>query len=225
MANKFVSELKEKLKEAKQSTMDSLNDQQWFQELKAKWEEIDPQSRSYLKLASLAGAALCFIVLVISSVWSVSSTRAELLEKRALLTLLQSAHEQTTQLRDSVLGRGSQPSLQDSKQKMAWPSYFSGLAGTSGLSPSSVNVMGEKSGVPGQPVKEDLFSLELKHINIRQLVRFGFSLETGSQPVKLRNLLIDTKGDFSGYLDATLAVSAFTVEAQTDSTLNTDEDR
>ena len=51
-------------------------------------------------------------------------------------------------------------------------------------------------------------------MNIKQVVRYAASLESGSRPIKLRNLLIDTKTDPSGYLDATLALSAFTLVEQ-----------
>ena len=61
--------------------------------------------------------------------------------------------------------------------------------------------------------KEAMFDLKLKHVTIRQVVRYAFFLESGGKPVKLRNLTIDTKGDPSGYLDATLAVSGFAVAA------------
>jgi hypothetical protein len=34
---------------------DFLNDQPWFQQLKQKWEELDPQSRTYLQIAAVIG--------------------------------------------------------------------------------------------------------------------------------------------------------------------------
>ena len=38
-----------KLKEAWTSFSDQVSQSAWFQQLKAKWEELDPQSRLYLK--------------------------------------------------------------------------------------------------------------------------------------------------------------------------------
>ena len=53
--------------------------------------------------------------------------------------------------------------------------------------------------------------MAVKHANIKQVVKFAQGLEAGARPVKLRDLIIDTKPDGSGYLDATLSVSAFSL--------------
>ena len=68
----------------------------------------------------------------------------------------------------------------------------------------------EKPGNPSELAKEALIDLTLKKINIKQAVRYAFNLEHGARPVKLRNLSIETKSDNPGYVDAVLAVSAFT---------------
>ena len=74
-----------------------------------------------------------------------------------------------------------------------------------------MTVSAEKPGASGEVAKESLFDLSLKKVSIRQVVKLAYFLESGSQPVKLRNLSIDTNADASGYLDATLSVSTFTL--------------
>jgi hypothetical protein len=194
-----------KFREWMSSISDSLNEQVWFQELKTKWEELDPQSRVYLQFAAAGVAILLLLFFILSSIWRVYSLKSELSERRTLLHMLQSANDEVRKTRDT-LPAGA---LQEAEGEGAWTPYFEGLAGASGLDRSLLSVSGEKAGTSTDQTKETLFDLSLKHVNIKQVVRYAFALENGQRPVKLRNLSIDTKNDPSGYLDATLAVSAF----------------
>lgn len=189
---------------------DSLNEQQWFQELKSKWEEIDPQSRMYLKLGGAIGAALLVIVVGASFVWSVHSLKTELNEKGDLLALINNANDELRRLKEtsSVLS-SSTTNVGGAGEN--WPAYLSGMAEPSGIPKEGVTVSEEKKGTATPQTKESLFDISVKHVNIRQVVRYVLSLESGGRPVKLRNLLIDTKEDPSGYLDATLSISAFSL--------------
>jgi hypothetical protein len=94
---------------------------------------------------------------------------------------------------------------------MPWHAYFESLAPNAGLDKSSLSVNSEKVGASNDQSKETLFDLNLKHVSIKQIVRFALALESGQKPIKLRNLSIDTKDDPAGYMDATLAISVFTL--------------
>ncbi len=48
-------------------------------------------------------------------------------------------------------------------------------------------------------------------MNLKQLVQYAFTLENGTRPVKLRHMTVDTGEDPSGYLNATLSVSTFSL--------------
>ena len=135
--------------------------------------------------------------------WNVQRLKSELTEKKALLTLVQSASEELRRLKTSGGNGGSDAS--------AWAPYFESIAGTAGVDKSNITIGSEKPGATSEQSKEVLFELGLKHVNIKQVIRYAFMLESGQRPVKLRNVMIDTKGDQAGYLDATLAVSAFTL--------------
>lgn len=186
------------------SITDFLNEQSWFQQLKAKWEELDPQSRGYLKVATVALTALLILYLVLSSVWNVHRLKQELSDKTELLTLINSANDEAKRLHES----GSTPSAADTG---TWSTYFESMAGNSGLDKSTMTVSNEKAGTGGTVAKESLFDISLKKVTIRQVVKLAYFLESGSRPVKLRNISIDTNADPSGYLDSTLSVSAFTL--------------
>lgn len=184
-----------------------LNEQEWYGQLKAKWEELDPQSRIYLKAAGLGGSILLLFIFVISAVWSVHSLKNELADKQELLTSIQTANEELRRLREETAG--SPAAMAGAGGNGTWPSYFEGLSATAGVDKSALTVGGEKPGATSEQAKETLFDLSLKHVSIKQVVRMAFGLENGSRPVKLRNLSIDTHADPQGYMDATLAVSAF----------------
>jgi len=202
-----------KIREWAQSLSESLNDQVWFQELKTKWEELDPQSRAYLKIGLASLTLLVLLFWTLSFIWSVHSLKKELSEKTNLLQIIQSAQNELRKSKDSLPSGATLEGLAggiSSEREVAWPAYFESLAGTSGIDPASLSVTGEKTGTPSDQTKETLLDVNLKHVNIKQVVRYVFSIENGQRPVKLRNLLIDTKNDPTGYLDATLSVSAFT---------------
>ncbi len=187
------------------SVSDWLGEQEWFQQLKGKWEELDPQSRLYVKAGAASGSVLLFFILVLSAVWSVHSLKNELAEKTELLSQIQSANDELRRLRDETAGAAAA----GAQQTGPWPAYFESVGTGAGLDKATLTVSGEKPGATSDQAKEGLYDLGLKHVSIKQVVRFAFGLENGARPVKLRNLSIDTHADPEGYMDATLAVSAF----------------
>ncbi len=196
----------EKIKEWVSSVTDSMSEQLWYQELKGKWEELDAQSRTYLKFSGVGLGILTVLFVFISSIWNVYRLKNELSEKRALLGMLQSANDELRRLKDLT------PSSRNpEKDSLSWQAYFESVAGGSGIDKASVSLLPEKAGPSGEQSKETLMDVSLNHINIKQILRFMLALESGQRPVKVRNLLIDTKNDPTGYLDATLAVSGFTL--------------
>jgi hypothetical protein len=190
---------------------EKLNEQVWFQQLKSKWDELDPQSRLYLRYAATAGAMLLAVGLVFSSWLSVRGLKKELAEKNDLLVLIQSANDEMRRLKDAVprAATGGRPG---ETPDAPWPAYLESTASTAGIDKSVLTVGAEKAGASSDQAKESLIDLQLKRVSIKQVVRYAFYLENGARPVKLRNLAIDTQGDPEGYMNATLSVSAFSLK-------------
>lgn len=184
---------------------DQLNEQVWFQELKGKWEELDPQSRTYLKFGMAGILFFSLFLLVVSSIWSVYSLKGELSEKRSLLNTIQNANEEINRLRGS-LPYGSQRTAEAGGP---WAPYIESQMAAANLDKTNVTISPEKSGSLSEQTKESLLDITLKHVNIKQIIRFAVLLESGPRAIKIRNLLIDTKNDPSGYMDATLSISGF----------------
>jgi hypothetical protein len=216
MANKaqITARISEKLTEWTTTLSDSLHEQAWFQELRGKWDELDPQSKIYLKFAALGALGLSIIVLVLSAVWRVHGLKTEYEEKTQLLNTIQNANDEIRRLKDSIPLEARRGDAGESKipgdAEGGSLAYFQSLASTHGIGSGNLSIRSEKPGTSNEYSKEILLELSMKHINVKQLVRFAYALENGKRPVKLRNLAINTQADSSGYLDATLALSAFT---------------
>ena len=197
-----------RFKEMLDSLVENLNNQVWYQQIKAKWEELDPKSKAYLRLASVGIALLLVVMAIMSSIWSVHQLKNELADKRGLLSSIQAANEEIDQLKEQL---PAQPGVgKADKDSGPWAAYLESVANTLGLDKSSFTILSEKAGVSGEQAKESHFEIALRHVNLKQIVRYAFTLESGSRPTKLRNLIIETKLDASGYLDATLSLSAYT---------------
>ncbi|MGK5087690.1 hypothetical protein WDW86_09040 [Bdellovibrionota bacterium FG-2] len=186
------------------SISDRISEQEAFQQLKSKWEELDSQSKTYLKFLLGGIFAVTVIFVSLSFIWSVHSLKSEVVEKTELLSILQSANDELKRLKDLT----SQVSS-ETKSTGPWAPYFESLATGAGIEKTALSSSPEKAGAPHDLSKESLFDLSIKHVTIKQTVRFAFGLESGGRPVKIRHMEIDTKADPAGYMDATLAISAF----------------
>ena len=200
--------MKNKIKEFFENTLQTLAEQPWAQELKGKWEELDIHSKLYCKIAAAGAVMLILISGVVGSILSVHKLKQELMDKKSLLTLIQKSAEELRKLQDSIPPSALQEGARDSGP---WSTYFETLAANSGMDKSNVNVSPEKPGTSGEQSKESLVDIDLKHVNVKQIINYAVSLENGPRPTKIRNFAIDTKGDPTGYMDASFAVSGFTM--------------
>ena len=108
----------ERAKEVITRIGDRLNEQVWFQQLKAKYEELDPQSRLYLKAAAAAGGVLIVVIMVVSSMVSLHLQKSDLAEKADLLNLINASADELRSLK--VITRGARGSA----VKPNWPDYL-----------------------------------------------------------------------------------------------------
>lgn len=192
-----------------QKFLDKLQEQVWFQQLRAKWDELDAQSRTNLRGAGAFGGALLVVWAFAGTAWKVHSLKNDIAEKDELIRMIQNATDELAELKDQIPAAGASSAGTSQPLK----DYLTTVAAGSGVPAASVGLENEKSGSERDGTRETLAQVTIKKINLRQLVRFLFQLENGSRPAKLRNLSIETHTDQSGYLDATLQVSTFTLKA------------
>ena len=189
---KFMSQALEKLQE-----------QLWFQQLRVKWDELDPVAKLYTKLGTAAGCILLVFIFVISSIFQVRSLKSELANKMQLRMVIQSATEELRALRVKSGG-----AFAGSEASGGWQQALKSAAGNAGIEDSSLEFGPDKAGEKKETSVETLVELKTKKISIKQLIRYAVQLETGQTPVKVRNLSVAAE-DPEGYMDATLALSVF----------------
>jgi hypothetical protein len=185
------------------SAADWLNDQEWYQQIQEKWAELDAQSQFYIKSAGAVVGALLILGFTLNFVLGVRSLRQDLEDKNELLSMIQTGNEELRRLRDTNQAMSGDAG--------PWNTYLETQATTAGLDRTSVIVSAEKGSDSSEHAKETRYDIDVKKVNIRQLVRYAFSLENGTRPVKLRYLSVDTGNETTGYLNATISVSAFSV--------------
>ncbi len=199
--------LAEKLTEWSRKTSEWLNDQQWYQEARAKWDELDLQTKTYIKLGFGVFGLLSVFFALLSSVWSTHSLKNELEDKNSLVNFIRGANDEIRRLKDLMPAAAA---LGGKPETAPWLSYFESSATSSGIEPANLSLLAEKAGQSSDSAKETLIDLKVKHVNIKKLTAFIKTLETGSRPIKVRNLSVEAQPDGSGYLDATLSLSGFT---------------
>jgi hypothetical protein len=202
-----------------QGFSDKIQDQVWFQQLKAKWDELDSRTKTFLKYASLLGSVVLSVGLVGNSLYSVAATKSEIDEKLALIQKIQSSQDELRRLRDvtSRFGAADGGPWADFLREKAQPAGFdpsivqiaseTPVGAKPAEAPKSKDAKGAAPAVSGP--EETVVEVGLKRVNVRQLVKYVHEIENGGRTVKVRRLQIDTAPDESGYLDASVSVSAF----------------
>ncbi len=211
-----------------QNISDKVQDQAWFQQGKAKWDELDARAKMAVKYTGLIGSAVLIVGGVGSSLYAVATQTREIEDKLGLILKIQSAQEELKRLKDVTSrfnGGGDQ----------AWGAFLTERATPAGIDPTAVQIVSEAvvssnspapapapKGAKGAKDKEKdtasavaagpeetVVEASLKKINVRQLTKFLHEIENGGRTVKVRRLQVDTHPDESGFLDATIVVSAF----------------
>jgi len=202
-----VLDLKEKLSQAVQ-------DSPVFQQIKAKYDELDANQ----KLAVTGGSAATAAILVLFGMYqmggSVRAIKQDLADKNDLIRLLTTANDDLRKLRDEAAASGMSRTADAGDQNTAWNAHLEVQALNAGIPKESIAISGEKPGTQGEQTKEALIDITLKKINVRHLAKFAASLEAGTKPIKIRSTVVDAKPDGSAWLDATLAISAFSMKSQ-----------
>jgi len=214
-----------RMKQALRSFSDKIQDQVWFQQLKVKWDELDARTKMALKTLSLIGGGALGIGLVGMNLYAVAQKKSEIDERMALIQKIQSAQDELKRLREvtsRLNGGDTQP----------WAEFLQSKAAPAGFDATSIEVTSEKIvGVAAAPApaakdakgknvepapatgpEETVIEASVKHVNVRQLTKFVHEVENGGRTVKVRRLQVDTNPDESGFLDASVNLSAFRIK-------------
>jgi type II secretory pathway component PulM len=188
------------------SWKDKIAESQAVQTLKSKWDDLDPQSRKNLSLAGGAAAVVLVLWIFISGVGGTYALRDQVRTKQDILNTLKNANQEMAQLR--AAGGGAAGVI---GQKPNWAQILASVATQASVDGANMKTGPEKPGAVTLVSDEFLFDVELKHVSIKQVVRFAAGLERDSHPIKLRSMRIETDGP-EGYLNARLWVSGFSLK-------------
>ena len=190
-----------------QRLIESIQEQAWFQQLRAKWDELDAQSKIYLQWAGSAAGVLLVGWIFFGTLWQVHRLKSDIQQRDELIRLVQSANEEMSELKSQIPSNAASGASTQSLKD-----YLTGIASTANVPATTLEVAAEKAGSNREGPKETLAQVTLKKVNVSQMIRFIFQMENGSRPIKLRNLSVETHSDQSGYLDVILQVSSFTLK-------------
>jgi hypothetical protein len=196
-------ELREKLETLKTNILES----EAVEKLRAKWQELDPQSQTYLKWAGTASVLLVFGGASLGTLIWVRGLKSDLNAKMEVLTLINAANQEFRNLQQLTGDRAA-------GGKPIWKEVANSALSRAAIDPASAEVGGEKDLKPGPSSTETLFEVQLRRINVRKLVSVAHELESNSEhPVKIRALQVETDGG-DGHLNVKLFASGFAVKEE-----------
>jgi len=199
-----------KLDELKQSitqALDRLKEQPWYQQIKSKWDDLDSSQKLYIQLGGGITTLLIVIVMLVSQIVHVKFLKGEIQDTIELRAFIQNAIEEKQRL--DVLAGNNSTGL-DETATPNWEEFVKSKVLSQGIDGSQIQTTPPTEGKKTNTTAEKLLNLNLTHINLRQLVKVAFTLETSEQPIKLRQFEIKAK-DPEGYIDATIALSGFEI--------------
>lgn len=196
-------DLQEKIDALKSKILES----EAVEKLRAKWQELDPQSQTYLKWAGAAGILLIFGGASLGTLVWVRGLKSDLNAKMEVLTLINAANQEFRNLQSLTGDRAG-------GGKPVWKDVANSALSRASIDPASALVGGEKDLKPGASSAETLFEVQLRRINVRKLVNVAHELEHNSEhPVKIRAMQVETDGG-EGHLNVKLFASGFAVKEE-----------
>ena len=194
----------ERIRELLTQFQEWISQQGFYQEIRARWEELDPQSQFYVRMGSIVGACLLVVAFVIGSIASTYHIKSLAHQKQDLLGVVQQANDEMKYLRSIT---GNSPS-ETAPPPPVWNQVIESVATQVGIPRESVTLLSEKQGTGSPTAKEALLEIQLQRTNIRKLVKFSVELENNAIPLKIRNIQVGTLGA-EGHIQAKIAVSGF----------------
>jgi type II secretory pathway component PulM len=185
--------------------LETIRDSEAFQQLKAQYDELDAQSKLYLNLGGIAAVAFAVFLSIVLWMGHLSSIKSDIDEKEDLIGYLQRSADSIKTMK----AQQKSPNAADASAPLA--AVVDAVINTSGLDRGKVEVSQERSGAQEKDTVESLVDVKLSQVNLRQVVRFLFTATDmgAARGLSVKDLTVDTKGDPSGYMDATATLSAY----------------
>lgn len=189
-----------------QQFLQSMKDQEWYQQIQNGYQQLSPEQQSYLKWGGISASLIAFLYLTWSVVQNSSSIKNEYYQKQELVQSLSQASDEIRRLKGQSMGISQSGSAN-------WKSSLQALAINQGLQPDSVEVLKESPGNTQNVIQETLLEIQVKGITIRPLVQMLFQMEHAQPPMKLKGMYIET-GASEGLLNAKLNLSGYMAKGE-----------
>lgn len=187
-------------------TWEKIKDSEAIQQIKARYEELDPQTKLYVNLGGVAGMMLLILITVFSGIAKVNSLKSDMNDREELIGWLQRSGDTLKQL------KAQQEAMRGNKDMNSPLNTFVQSVGNgAGVNPDKIEVAAERSGRDTKDAKEFLADVKMNQVNLRQVTRLLFNLTDQGAPRNLvvRDLSIDTKNDPTGWLDVSFTVATW----------------
>lgn len=195
-----------KLKAALGELWEKIKESEAYLQVKAKYDELDPQTKLYINLGSIGAILLVVVISVIGGVAKVNGLASDIDRREELIGYLQISAENLKQLKEKQeAARGN------ADVSSPLPTFVENVSTSSGLNPDKLVLGLEKPGQEMKGAKESLLEVKLTQINLKQLTRLLFNLtdQGSARNLNIRDLTVDTKSDPTGYLDATFMIATY----------------
>ncbi len=201
--------MREKLSKLKASLgelWEKIKDSEAYLQAKAKYDELDPQTRLYINLGIIGAVLLVVVISVVGGVAKVNGLANDIDRREELIGYLQISADNLKQFKEKQeAARGN------ADVSSPLPTFVENVSTTTGLNPEKLVLGLEKPGQEMKEAKEALIEVKLTQINLKQLTRLLFNLtdQGSARNLNIRDLTVDTKGDPTGYLDASFMVATY----------------
>ncbi len=185
---------------------DNITESEPYQELEAKWDELDSRVKFNIQLGAMGLVVFGIIFSVFAGMGRVNELKRNIEEKDTLIGYLQNSADEIKRLRTQ-----SASNLSISAASMNLNEIAESTLPASNIDPSRAEISPERQGNEDKNAKEVLVDVKFTQVNIRQIVKFMYNItQSGkAKSVYIRDLNIDTKEDPTGYMDAALTVAGF----------------
>lgn len=184
---------------------DRIRDSEAVQQIKAKYDELDPQSKLYLNLGGVIAGFLFILITVISGLSTVNGLKNDMNEREEMIGWLQRSGD------NLKLMKAQFESKQNDNINTPLNSFIENVGATTGLNPEKLSVAAESAGETLKEAKEVLVDVKMAHTNLKVVTRFLFNLTDQGEKrnLTIKNLTIDTKEDPDGYIDVSMTVAGY----------------
>jgi hypothetical protein len=181
--------------------LDKIKDQEWYQQIKASYDQLPPDQQQYVKWGGFGAFLLLLFYITYLAMNLANTAKNDYFDKRDLADVVNSAADEVRRLKGQSAGF-SQSGAQN------WKSIFQGIAAQEGLAPEAIDVTKETPGASQNIIQETLLEVQLKGVTTRALTQVLYSVEHGNPPMKLKGMKIDTN-PADGTLTAMLNISGY----------------